>query len=192
MHAYKTSIPDILILHPNVYSDDRGSFFESFNYKLFCDILVKNNNINSNPFFVQDNHSVSKLGVLRGLHYQIKHPQGKLVRVVSGSAFDVVVDLRKTSATFGQSFGIELNQNNNYQLWIPPGFAHGFLALSEHVEFLYKTTEYRYPEYECSIIWNDEFLNINWPTYLLPNQMNPILSDKDAAGLNFNEADVYE
>ncbi len=191
MKSYTTLIPDVLILAPSIFRDDRGVFFESFNAKVFYNILTMHG-IYHKPVFVQDNHSMSNCGVLRGLHYQIRHPQGKLVRVVKGSAFDVVVDLRRPSKTFGMSFGVELNQDNCYQLWIPPGFAHGFLALSDNVEFLYKATDYRYSEYERSIIWNDKDLNINWPIHLLPNNLQPILSEKDNLGSSFIDAEIYE
>ncbi|MFM2344309.1 MAG: RmlC: dTDP-4-dehydrorhamnose 3,5-epimerase [Pseudomonadota bacterium] len=191
MDIYKTDIDELLVFSPNVFSDSRGSFFESFNQNDFNSGLNSNSTINTISF-VQDNHSISKEGVLRGLHYQSKHAQGKLVRVIKGIAFDVVVDIRKNSKTFGKYFGIELSQYNFKQLWIPAGFAHGFLALSEEVEFLYKTTDYRYAEYERCIIWNDPDLNINWPLDKLPNNKAPILSDKDKNGLPFSQVEAFD
>ena len=187
MNIEKTDFEGLVVILPKLFSDDRGSFFESFNLEKFSNLL---NIINLS--FVQDNHSISKLGVLRGLHYQSKHSQGKLVRVIKGIVFDVVVDIRKNSKTFGKWFGIELSQYNFKQLWIPPGFAHGFLALSDEVEFLYKTTDYRYAEYERCILWNDADLNIQWPLYKLPKDMNPILSEKDSNALGFSSIEVFD
>ncbi len=173
-----TAIPDLLIIEPRVFFDDRGWFFETFNEK---DFLTQ---IDKNFSFVQDNHSLSKRGVLRGLHYQTEQTQGKLVRVIRGAVFDVAVDLRQTSAHYGQWVGVELSSTNQKQLWVPPGFAHGFLVLSEEAEFLYKTTDYSHPLSECCICWNDENLNISWPDA----GIEPILNVKDAAGLTWAEA----
>ncbi|MCK5396604.1 MAG: dTDP-4-dehydrorhamnose 3,5-epimerase [Gammaproteobacteria bacterium] len=181
MKVTPTKIPDVLIIEPKVYGDDRGFFFESFNKNLF----EKSTGIKTD--FVQDNHSKSTKGVLRGLHYQIKQPQGKLVRVCSGEVFDVVVDLRKSSKTFGEWTGMSLSAENKRQLWVPQGFAHGFIVLSETAEFLYKTTDYYAPEHERCIRWDDTDLAIDW-------QYNgePLVSDKDAQGVPFKEADVFE
>lgn len=181
MIATPTSIPEIVVLEPKVFGDDRGFFFESFNAKAFEQATGLKRE------FVQDNHSKSAKHVLRGLHYQIKNPQGKLVRVVQGEVFDVAVDLRKGSKTFGQWVGVYLSAENKKQLWVPEGFAHGFLVLSESAEFLYKTTNYYYPEYEKCIIWNDSILNIKWPGSVIPN-----LSAKDRRGCSFSEAEVYK
>lgn len=180
MQAIATAISDVMIIEPKVFGDDRGFFFESFNEKNFNQAIGKEIN------FVQDNHSLSKRAVLRGLHYQIKQPQGKLVRVISGEVFDVAVDLRKNSATFGQCVGEHLSADNKKLLWIPEGFAHGFIVLSESAEFLYKTTDYYAPEYECCIIWNDSDLNIDWNCNSLPE-----LSAKDKQGVLFTEAEVF-
>jgi dTDP-4-dehydrorhamnose 3,5-epimerase len=176
-----TAIPDVLIIEPKVFGDDRGWFFESFNEKDFSTAVGRS------VTFVQDNHSSSKKGVLRGLHYQIEKTQGKLVRVCHGAVFDVAVDLRKSSSTFGQSVGVELSAENKKQLWIPPGFAHGFLVLSETAEFLYKTTDYWHAASEKSIVWNDPDLNIRWPDI----EMAPILNPKDAAGLAWGDAPKF-
>ncbi|MFB2770047.1 dTDP-4-dehydrorhamnose 3,5-epimerase [Pelatocladus sp. BLCC-F211] len=175
-----TEIPDILIIEPEVFQDDRGFFFESYNYKKFAEATSHLFN------FVQDNHSYSKQNVLRGLHYQIRQPQGKLVRVVSGSIFDVAVDIRKSSSTFGRWIGYEINAENKRQLWIPPGFAHGFVVLSEFAEVLYKTTDYYAPQYERCILWNDPDLGIDWRL-----TTSPILSIKDKAGKLFPESEVF-
>jgi len=175
-----TAIPDVLILEPKVFGDDRGFFFESFNARDFAqatDIDVQ---------FVQDNHSKSARGVLRGLHYQIQHAQGKLVRVVQGRVFDVAVDLRKSSPAFGHWVGVELSADNHRQLWVPPGFAHGFVVLSESAEFLYKTTDYWYPEHERSLLWNDPAIGIDWPI-----DFEPQLAAKDLAGKPLAEAEVF-
>ncbi|MCX7596978.1 MAG: dTDP-4-dehydrorhamnose 3,5-epimerase [Fischerella sp.] len=180
MKIISTEIPEVLIIEPQVFQDERGFFFESYNYQKFTDIT--GNLIN----FVQDNHSCSKQNVLRGLHYQIQQPQGKLVRVITGSIFDVAVDIRKSSFTFGKWMGCELSAENKRQIWIPPGFAHGFVVLSEFAEVLYKTTDYYAPEYERCILWNDPDLSIDWR---LSGQ--PILSAKDQAGKLFSEAEVY-
>ncbi|MDD1608437.1 MAG: dTDP-4-dehydrorhamnose 3,5-epimerase, partial [Methylococcaceae bacterium] len=157
MKVIPTAIPDVLILEPNVFGDVRGFFYESFNQNAFAQAT------GLDVQFVQDNHSRSSQGVLRGLHYQIQQPQGKLVRVVRGAVFDVVVDIRRSSPTFGQAVGLELSEENHRQLWIPPGFAHGFLVLSDRAEFLYKTTDYYAPEFERCLIWNDATIGIEWP-----------------------------
>jgi dTDP-4-dehydrorhamnose 3,5-epimerase len=176
-----TTIPDVLIIEPKVFGDDRGWFFESFNEKEFSAA------VGQSVAFVQDNHSSSKKGVLRGLHYQMEQTQGKLVRVCHGAVFDVAVDLRQSSKTFGQSVCVELSAENKKQLWIPPGFAHGFLALSETADFLYKTTDYWHAVSEQCIVWNDLDLNIRWPDI----GMAPILNSKDAAGLVWNDAPKF-
>jgi len=180
MKVIPTNIPDVLIIEPKVFGDSRGFFFESFNQKA-C-----NNATGQNTQFVQDNHSRSAKGVLRGLHYQIQQPQGKLVRVTSGAVFDVAVDIRKSSPTFGQWVGVELNTENHHQLWVPAGFAHGFVVLSETADFLYKTTDYYAPEFERCIAWNDPSIGINWPT-----DMEPQLSGKDQQGLLLSDAEVF-
>jgi dTDP-4-dehydrorhamnose 3,5-epimerase len=179
--AISTAIPDVLIIEPNVFGDERGFFFESFNRRQFAELVGRDVD------FVQDNHSRSVKNVLRGLHYQIQQPQGKLVRVVQGAVLDVAVDIRKGSPTFGQHVTQELSAENKRMLWIPEGFAHGFLVLSESAEFLYKTTDYWRPEYERSISWNDPALAINWPL-----QTTPALSAKDAQGMNFQQAELFE
>lgn len=174
------NIPDVLIIEPKVFGDDRGFFFESFNQKRFEELTgVKSH-------FVQDNHSRSAQHVLRGLHYQIRQPQGKLVRVTAGEVFDVCVDLRKHSETFGHSVAVMLSAQNHRQLWIPPGFAHGFLVVSSSAEFLYKTTDYYAPEYERSLLWNDPALGIDWPL-----TAEPLLSAKDKIGLPLSQAEVF-
>lgn len=171
-----SNIPDVLIVEPQVFSDSRGYFFESFNERDFC----KSAGIQAR--FVQDNHSQSAKGVLRGLHYQLDQTQGKLVRVIRGSVFDVAVDLRQSSRTFGQWMGIELSAENRKQLWIPPGFAHGFLTISDEAEFLYKTTEYWHAASEQCLLWNDPTLNIKWPNI----RCEFILNLKDKAGLSWD------
>ena len=174
------NIPDVLIIEPKVFGDDRGFFFESFNQKRFEELTgVKSH-------FVQDNHSRSAQHVLRGLHYQIRQPQGKLDRVTAGEVFDVCVDLRKHSETFGHSVAVMLSAQNHRQLWIPPGFAHGFLVVSSHAEFLYKTTDYYAPEHERSLLWNDPALGIDWPL-----TAEPLLSAKDKIGLPLAQAEVF-
>ena len=178
MKVTPTPIPGVLIIEPRVFGDARGFFYESFNQKAFNDAT------GTNYQFVQDNHSRSSKGVLRGLHYQIEQPQGKLVRVVRGAVFDVVVDIRKSSPTFGKWVGVELSEENHRQLWMPPGFAHGFLVLSESAEFLYKTTDYYAPQYERCIAWNDNALAIQWPDIEIP----PSLSAKDQAGMLMHHA----
>jgi dTDP-4-dehydrorhamnose 3,5-epimerase len=180
MKVIPTEIPDVLIIEPQVYGDDRGFFLESFNQKDFRE------KTGVNTTFVQDNHSMSLKNVLRGLHYQIPNPQGKLVRVVSGSVFDVAVDARKSSPTFGQWVGCILSAENKRIFWVPEGFAHGFLVLSDRAEFLYKTTNYYYPQYEKTIAWNDADLGIDWPL-----QTPPILSPKDQAGQPFKSVEVF-
>jgi len=169
----KTPIDGVLILEPKVFGDARGFFFESFNARDFEQAT------GLKETFVQDNHSKSAKGVLRGLHYQLKHAQGKLVRVVQGAVFDVAVDIRKNSPTFGLSFGLELSAANNKQLWIPAGLAHGFLVTSDTAEFLYKTTDYYHPEFERSLLWCDVAIGINWPLDML--DAPPLLSAKDAS-----------
>lgn len=180
MQILTTTLPDVLIIEPKVFGDDRGFFYESFNQRQFSDltgILTP---------FVQDNHSRSAQHVLRGLHYQINCPQGKLVRVIAGEVLDVVVDLRQQSATYGQWLSTILSAENKHQLWIPPGFAHGFLVLSESAEFLYKTTDYWMPAHERCILWNDPDLAIDWDL-----QAAPILSAKDAQGTRFAHAETF-
>lgn len=174
MKATPTRIPDVLIIEPKVFGDARGFFFESFNQKAFNEATGLDLN------FVQDNHSRSTKGVLRGLHYQVQQPQGKLVRVVRGAVFDVAVDIRRGSPTFGQWVGIELSEDNHRQLWVPPGLAHGFLVLSESADFLYKTTDYYAPQHERCIAWNDPGIGIDWPDL----GASPTLSAKDQAGLS--------
>jgi dTDP-4-dehydrorhamnose 3,5-epimerase len=176
MRATPTAIPDVLLLEPKVFGDDRGFFFESFNQKVFQEAT------GLDVQFVQDNHSKSVQNVLRGLHYQVQHPQGKLVRVVEGEVFDVVVDIRKGSKTYGQWVGQILSAKNKHQIWIPPGLAHGFVVLSETAEFLYKTTDYYAPEHERCIAWNDPVLAINWPN--LDGVLQ--LSTKDKKGIALN------
>ena len=180
MKATRLAIPDVVLIEPKVFGDARGFFFESFNQKAF------NEATGTNHAFVQDNHSRSSQGVLRGLHYQIQQPQGKLVRVARGRVWDVTVDIRKSSPTFGQWVGAELSEDNQHQLWVPPGFAHGFVVLSESADFLYKTTDYYAPEHERCIAWNDPQLAIAWPIAEAPS-----LSAKDMQGLTFAQAPVY-
>ncbi len=180
MKAIPTAIPAVLIIEPKVFGDARGFFFESFNQRAFSQATGLDVN------FVQDNHSRSAKGVLRGLHYQIQQPQGKLVRVVRGAVFDVTVDIRKSSATFGQWVGVELTEDNHRQLWIPPGFAHGFYVLSDNADFLYKTTDYYAPEFERSLVWNDPKIAIAWPL-----DTQPIVSAKDARGMSLTDAEVF-
>ena len=185
MKATPTAIPEVVILEPRVFGDARGFFYESFNLRAFTDAT------GLAPAFVQDNHSKSSRGVLRGLHYQIEQAQGKLVRVTQGRVFDVAVDIRRASATFGQWVGVELSQDNHRQLWIPPGFAHGFLVLSDTAEFLYKTTDYYAPAHERCIAWDDERLNIGWPCADLEG-VQIQLSAKDNQGTTLQAADLYE
>ena len=183
MNVIQTAIPDLLILEPKVFGDARGFFMESFNAKAFQAATGLDVN------FVQDNHSRSAKGVLRGLHYQIEQAQGKLVRVVRGNVFDVAVDLRKSSATFGQWVGVELSEENNRQFWIPPGFAHGFLVTSDSADFLYKTTDYYAPQFERSLAWNDPTVGVEWPLHLLDGA--PLLSAKDVAGKPLAECETF-
>ena len=180
MQVVTTALPDVLILEPKVFGDERGFFFESFNARQFAEATGLHRE------FVQDNHSRSAKGVLRGLHYQVQQAQGKLVRVTAGEVFDVAVDLRRSSPTFGQWVGVHLSAENNRQLWVPEGFAHGFVVLSEFAEFLYKTTDYYAPEHERSIRWDDPTLAIDWQLTEAPQ-----LSAKDPAGLNFQDASVF-
>lgn len=180
LSAIATAIPDVLILEPKVFGDDRGFFFESFNAKAFTQAT------GCQRLFVQDNHSKSARNVLRGLHYQIQNPQGKLVRVVQGEVFDVAVDLRKSSKFFGQWVGVRLSGENKKQLWVPEGFAHGFVVLSDSAEFLYKTTDYYAPEYERSLLWNDPAIGIEWPI-----DGEPKLAAKDVAGKLLADADLF-
>jgi len=181
MKVVPRKISDVLLIEPEVFGDSRGFFFESFNKKAFEELT------GITTEFVQDNHSKSSRGVLRGLHYQVKQPQGKLVRVTSGEVFDVAVDIRKSSPTFGQWEGVRLSAENKRQLWIPEGFAHGFVVLSESAEFLYKTTDYYAPEYERCIKWNDAELAIDWQY-----DDEPLVSEKDAQGLPFDDAEFFE
>ena len=175
-----TAIPDVLILEPKVFGDSRGFFFESFNAQDFAKAT------GLNVEFVQDNHSRSSQGVLRGLHYQLQQPQGKLERVVRGAVFDVAVDIRKSSPTFGQWVGCELTEDNHRQMWVPPGFAHGFVVMSASADFLYKTTDYYAPAHERCIAWNDPAIGIRWPQGIAPR-----LSPKDQAGLSLAQAEVF-
>ncbi len=180
MNIKQTGIADLLVIEPHVFEDDRGFFYESYNEKSFLE------KVGITTHFVQDNHSYSNKNVLRGLHYQIQQPQGKLIRVVSGAVFDVAVDLRKSSSTFGQWVGTNLTSENKRQLWIPTGFAHGFLVLSEYAEVLYKTTNYYAPQHERTILWNDPNLAIAWPI-----QTKPILSAKDQVAKLLPEVEVF-
>lgn len=181
MRVIETSLPGVLLFEPLVFGDERGFFFESFNARQFENLTGLRRD------FVQDNHSRSARGVLRGLHYQIQRPQGKLVRVVEGAVFDVAVDLRRSSPRFGQWFGVELTGENKRQLWVPEGFAHGFVVLSESADFLYKTTDYYFPEHERCLAWNDTEVGIVWP-----EGINPILSMKDGLGCHLANADCFD
>lgn len=181
MKVIKTKIPEVMILEPKVFGDARGFFLESFNQKVFREATGLSLD------FVQDNHSRSAQGVLRGLHYQLKQPQGKLVRVVRGAVFDVAVDVRRSSPTFGQWVGVELSEENQRQFWVPPGFAHGFLVLSASADFLYKTTDYYAPEHERCVLWSDADLAIPWPLV-----GDPVLSAKDAAGAPLKAAELFD
>jgi dTDP-4-dehydrorhamnose 3,5-epimerase len=178
MNVAPTAIPDVKRIEPRVFTDDRGSFFESWNARALTEHGIE-------ASFVQDNHSHSGRGVLRGLHYQIEHAQGKLVRCVAGAVFDVAVDLRRSSPTFGRWVGVVLSAENRSLLWIPPGFAHGFMVLSDGADFLYKTTDYWHPEHERTLLWNDPALAIAWPNFA------PILNAKDAVGMPLAAADLY-
>ncbi len=180
MKVTSTAIPDVLIIEPKVFGDARGFFFESFNQKAF------NEATGLDVTFVQDNQSRSTKGVLRGLHYQLQQPQGKLVRVVRGAVFDVAVDIRKSSATFGRWVGLELTEDNQKQLWVPPGFAHGFIVTSDSADFLYKTTDYYAPAHERCIAWNDPALAITWPV-----DITPAPSAKDRQGLLLRDAETF-
>ena len=182
MNIITTEIPDVKIIEPKVFGDDRGFFLESWRDSWADELGIKGR-------FIQDNHSKSKRLTLRGLHYQITNPQGKLVRVTEGRVFDVAVDMRKQSRWFGKWVGVELSADNKRLFWVPPGFAHGFLVLSESAEFLYKCTDYYAPEYERSLAWNDPDVGIEWP---IEGSEMPLLSQKDAAGLSLKQADVFE
>lgn len=181
MKTIKTAIPDLLIIEPRVFGDDRGFFFESFNRRKFAELTGREVD------FVQDNHSRSAKKVLRGLHYQIQHPQAKLVRVVQGAVLDVVVDIRRSSPTFGRHVAVELSSENKRMFWMPEGFAHGFVVLSDSAEFLYKTTDYWYPEFERCLKWDDPDLTIDWQL-----TSDPILSGKDAQGKFLRDAELFD
>jgi len=181
MNVIPTHIPDVLIIEPRIFGDDRGFFFESYNEKSFAE------KTGISPKFVQDNHSLSLKNVLRGLHYQIQESQGKLVRAVSGEVLDIAVDIRRSSPTFGQWASCLLSAENKRQFWVPEGFAHGFVVLSDSAEFLYKTTNYYAPQYDRVILWNDLDLGVDWQL-----KGEPILSDKDKAGKRFKEADLFD
>jgi dTDP-4-dehydrorhamnose 3,5-epimerase len=180
MKAIPTAIPEVVVIEPRVFGDARGFFFESWNRRAFAQIAGRDWE------FVQDNHSGSARHVLRGLHYQVRQPQGKLVRVVAGEVFDVAVDLRRSSPTFGRWVGERLSARNRRMMWVPPGFAHGFLVLSETAEFLYKTTDYYAPEHERTLLWNDPALGIGWPL-----EGEPLLKPKDAAGTPLAQAETF-
>ncbi len=180
MNVISTRIPEVLIFQPKIFGDDRGFFFESYNQQAFQAAT------GLNATFVQDNHSKSAKNVLRGLHYQIQQPQGKLVRVTQGEVFDVAVDVRKSSPTFGQWVGANLSAENQHQMWVPAGFAHGFLVLSDFAEFLYKTTDFYAPQHECCICWDDPAIGIEWPL-----DGEPLLSAKDVQGLNLNQVRLF-
>jgi dTDP-4-dehydrorhamnose 3,5-epimerase len=181
MNVIPTSIPEVMVIEPKVFGDARGFFYESFNATVFDAAVGRHVD------FVQDNHSRSSKGVLRGLHYQIKQPQGKLVRVARGSVFDVAVDIRRSSPTFGKWVGVELSEENHKQLWVPEGFAHAFVVLSDTADFLYKTTDFYAPAHERCILWDDADLAIQWPAGL-----QPLLSAKDAKGLPLKQAEVFD
>jgi dTDP-4-dehydrorhamnose 3,5-epimerase len=181
MKITPTSIPDVLLIEPKVFGDERGFFFESFSHRIF------NEAVGREVHFVQDNHSKSQKGVLRGLHYQIQNTQGKLVRVTEGEVFDVAVDIRRSSPTFGRWVGVHLSAENKKQLWVPEGFAHGFVTLSESAQFLYKTTDYYSPANERCILWNDPSLNVDWPI-----SEKPSLSEKDQDGQVLSAAEVFD
>lgn len=182
MKYIKLAIPDVVLIEPQVFEDHRGFFMETFRYDIFSQNIAGLN-------FVQDNHSKSGRGILRGLHYQIKQPQGKLVRVIAGEVFDVAVDIRKSSPFFGQWVGEILSENNKKMLWVPPGFAHGFYVLSDEAQFIYKCTDYYAPDYERSILWNDPAIGIDWP---IQPESNPVLSKKDEAGVTIDKAEVFK
>jgi dTDP-4-dehydrorhamnose 3,5-epimerase len=181
MNIIHSKIPDVLVIEPKVFGDDRGFFFESFNEQKFLEATGL-----KNVKFVQDNHSKSVMNVLRGLHYQIEDPQGKLVRVAHGEVYDVAVDMRASSPTFGQWVGEYLSGDNKRQMWVPAGFAHGFLVLSEFAEFLYKTTDFYAPQHECCVKWDDPSIGVEWPL-----QGDPILSGKDQQGLSLQDAKKF-
>jgi len=180
LHIAATALPEVVVIEPEVFGDARGFFYESFNSRDFSE------HAQAGVEFVQDNHSRSVRGVLRGLHYQVEHAQGKLVRVMEGEVFDVVVDIRKSSPRFGKWSGVTLSADNHRQVWVPPGFAHGYVVLSESAQCLYKTTDYWYPEHERSIIWNDSAIGIEWPI-----DFEPMLSAKDAAGARLADAQHF-
>jgi dTDP-4-dehydrorhamnose 3,5-epimerase len=182
LHVTPTAIPEVLVLEPTVFGDNRGWFTESFNATDFAKAT------GLEVQFVQDNHSYSRQWTLRGMHYQMEHTQGKLVRVIAGSVFDVAVDLRQAAATFGQWVGVELSAQNHKQLWVPPGFAHGFLVLSDSAEFLYKTTDYYAPAHERSLLWNDPAVGIQWPDL----GMAPLLAAKDQEAARLEVAEVFD
>ncbi len=179
MHVERLALPEVVLIEPKVFGDDRGFFYESWNARAFAQAGI-------DATFVQDNHSRSRRGVLRGLHYQIQHPQGKLVRATVGEVYDVAVDLRRSSPNFGRAVGVTLSAENKRMLWIPPGFAHGFVVVSEVAEFLYKTTDFWHPEHERTLLWNDPALAIAWPL-----DGPPALAAKDAAGLPLASAQTY-
>ncbi|QOX78899.1 dTDP-4-dehydrorhamnose 3,5-epimerase [Trichlorobacter lovleyi] len=181
MNCLTTTLPGVLILEPKVFGDDRGFFFESFNERVWQKVTGLERS------FVQHNHSRSARNVLRGLHYQIQHPQGKLVRVISGEVFDVAVDIRRSSPTCGKWFGTTLSAENKRQMWVPEGFAHGFCVTSDHAEFLYLTTDYWAPEFERTIAWDDPAIGISWPL-----SGDPLLSAKDLAGKVLSEAELFD
>lgn len=180
MKAVPTAIPDVLVIEPAVFGDARGFFFESWNRRAFADLVGRD------VEFVQDNHSASARGVLRGLHYQVRQPQGKLVRVIAGEVFDVAVDLRRASPTFGKWVAERLSAENHWMMWVPAGFAHGFLVLSERAEFLYKTTDFYAPQHERTLLWNDPALAIPWPL-----SGAPVLKPRDAAGARLADAETF-
>ena len=180
MKVTPLAIPEVVLIEPRVFGDARGFFMETWHARTFAEAGIA-------ARFVQDNHSRSARGVLRGLHYQLKKPQGKLVRVVRGAVFDVAVDIRRASPSFGRWVGVELSEDNNRQLWVPPGFAHGFLVLTESADFLYKTTDYYAPEHERCLLWNDPAVGVQWPTV----DGAPLLSGKDQAGLTLDRAEVF-
>jgi dTDP-4-dehydrorhamnose 3,5-epimerase len=180
MKATKLALPEIVLLTPRVFSDHRGSFFESFNARVFRETT------GVEAEFVQDNHSTSKAQVIRGLHYQVKHAQGKLVRVIAGSVYDVVVDMRKSSSSFGRWVGVALTADDRSMLWVPPGFAHGFYVTSDTAEVLYKTTDYWAPEHERTLLWNDPAVGVEWPL-----TGDPVLTPKDEAGSPLAKSEVY-
>lgn len=180
MNFFTSELPDVLIVQPRVFEDERGFFLESYQKERFAAAGI--------PFeFVQDNHSLSRKGVLRGLHYQIRQAQGKLVRVIAGEVFDVAVDIRRSSPTFGKWLGVNLSAENKTMLWIPPGFAHGFYVLSEQAEVLYKATDYYAPQWERTLLWNDPMIGIRWP-----DGLKPLVSPKDAAGVPFSQAELFD